>query len=158
MQYFLYDEFEILVSESTISRALKKRKWSKKKVDRRARQRSRRLRDAYFAQLSQWKARQLIFVDESSSNERSADRKYGWAPIGQAPIVHSSLHRSQRYSILPAYTLQGFVCWRMQTGHYTADQFTQFIVEDLLPICRPFPGPRSVLIMDNAKIHESEVR
>jgi hypothetical protein len=36
--------------------------------------------------LKEWNARQLIFVDESAANERTQDRKYGWAPIGKAPI------------------------------------------------------------------------
>lgn len=158
MVYFIYNEFGILVNDSTISRALKSRNWSRKKVNRRAKQRSRQLRELYFLKLSRWTAEQLIFVDESSCNERSADRKYGWAPIGQAPIVYSSLHRSQRWSILPAYTIDGYVAWHMQTGHYTSAQFLKFVVEDLLPKTNPFPGKRSILIMDNAKIHDSEVK
>jgi len=32
-------------------------------------------------QLSQWKSEQMVFVDESAVNERTADRKWGWAPI-----------------------------------------------------------------------------
>ena len=38
----------------------------------------------------------------------------------------------------------------MLTGVYS------FIVNQRLPSCNPYPGPRSVIIMDNAKFHLSE--
>jgi transposase len=40
-------------------------------------------------------------------------------------------------------------------GTCTADIFEDFILDDLLPLCNPYPGPRSVIIMDNASVHQS---
>jgi len=40
----------------------------------------------------------------------------------------------------------------------TADEFHKFIEDDVLPKCNPWPGPRSVIIMDNAKIHRGGMR
>ncbi len=44
---------------------------------------------------------------------------------------------------------------RIYEGTTDSAKFEDFI-EQLLHLCRPFPGPKSVLIMDNASIHHSQ--
>lgn len=107
--------------------------------------------------LVNWTAEQLVFVDESAANERAGHRKYGWAPVGTTPFEYRSIKRSERWSILPAYTVDGFITWNIIQGSFTGDLFDDFIEFNLLPRCTPFPGPRSVIIMDNAPIHFSDV-
>lgn len=123
----------------------------------RAAQRSPELRALWFRKLANWTADQLIFIDESAANERTSDRKYGWAPIGITPHEIRSFQRSERWSILPAYTMHGFMTWDIKHGSFTAELFEEFIENKVLPRCNPFPGPRSVIIMDNAPIHQSKV-
>jgi DDE superfamily endonuclease len=98
-----------------------------------------------------------VFLDESAANENTAQRKKGWAPIGVTPHIIASAKRSERWSILPAYTVDGFYTWDILQGSYTIESFNAFVETKLLPICTPYPGPRSVIIMDNAPIHRSEV-
>lgn len=98
-----------------------------------------------------------MFVDESAASERSADRKFGWAPVGAIAHTKSSLHRSKRWSILPAYTIDGYIAWEILQASFTTELFNEFIINRVLPLCTPYPGPRSVLVMDNARIHHSEV-
>ena len=43
------------------------------------------LRQLWIDKMGNWTAEQLIFIDESAANERTADRKYGWAPVGVTP-------------------------------------------------------------------------
>jgi hypothetical protein len=157
MVMFLWDEFGLSTSESTVSRALKRLRISRKILQQQAAQRSKELRDHWMVRLSEWTSEQLVFIDESAANERTADRKYGWAPIGQKAIDSVVLKRSERYSILPAYTIDGYVTWMIRQGSITSSIFIEFIEEYVLPICNEYPGPRSVLIMDNASIHCSEV-
>jgi hypothetical protein len=108
--------------------------------------------------LTEWTPEQLIYVDESACiNERTSDRKYGWASIGLRASIIGSYKRSERWSILPAYTCNGFIDWAMMQGSYNADLFLNFIENHVLPHMMPFPGLRSVLIMDNARIHRDEV-
>jgi hypothetical protein len=123
----------------------------------RAAQRNPELRAAWLRKLADWTADQLIFIDESAANERTADRKYGWAPVGTTPYTTRSFKRSERWSILPAYTMDGFMTWDIRHGSYTAESFEEFIENKILPRCNPFPMPRSVIIMDNAPIHQSNV-
>jgi hypothetical protein len=107
--------------------------------------------------LAGWQAHQLVFVDESAANERTADRKYDWAPLGQIARVVQPLARSMRWSILPAYTTEGYITWEIRQAAFTKETFNAFIIEKVLPLCSPYPGPRLVLVMDNARIHHSEV-
>lgn len=102
---------------------------------------------------------QILFVDESAANERTMDRKYGWAPTGSPAQLVAPLKRSKKWSILPVYTSEGFIDYEIIHGSYNAVLFKNFLVERVFPNCTPFPGPRSVLIMDNARIHhDNEIR
>jgi len=47
-------------------------------------------------QLSQWTADQLVFLDESAANERTKDRKYGWAPVDVKATLSTFHRRSER--------------------------------------------------------------
>ena len=57
MVVYIWDEFQIRVSMSTITRALKLRGWSRKKCRQEARQRDPDLRDLYLYNLADYSAR-----------------------------------------------------------------------------------------------------
>src|SRR2546421_12255701 len=121
----------------------------------RAVQRNPELRNDWICKLAGYTANQLIFVDELAANERTGDRKYGWAPIDVTPVEYQSFQRSERWSILPAYTVDGFITWGIAHGSFTARMFEDWFENELLPLCSPYPHPRSVICMDNAPIHQS---
>ncbi|KDQ52474.1 hypothetical protein JAAARDRAFT_138493, partial [Jaapia argillacea MUCL 33604] len=62
----------------------------------------------------------------------------------------------KRYSILPILTLDGIVAYDIIEGSVTSEQFVQFLREHVIPLTNPYPGPCSVLILDNCSIHHSE--
>jgi hypothetical protein len=76
---------------------------------------------------------------------------------GQVKVYHASIKKSTKWSILPLYTYDGFVDWKIIHGSFNGDSFIEFIEDHVIPHTNPYPGPRSVLIMDNAKIHHDEV-
>jgi len=115
------------------------------------------LRDAWVCKLTEFTAKQLLFLDESAANERTSDRKYGWGPIGVTPHLYQPLKRTERWSILPVYTIDGFLTWEIMQAGFDKQSFNDFVRNQVLPYCNPFPGLRSVLVMDNCKIHHSEV-
>jgi transposase len=155
MVIFLWDEFEILVITSSISRALASYGWSKKNIQQREKERNADLRDAYLHAISEYQSYHLVFVDESGCDKRIGFRRTGWSPLGAAPVQVSRFHRDRRYQILPAYAQDGIILSRVFQGSTDADIFADFI-EQLLQHCGRWPEPKSVLVMDNASFHHSE--
>jgi len=108
-------------------------------------------------QLSSWHANQLVFVDKSAANLHTADRKFGWAAVKKQAVTKESFQKGKHYSILSAYTIDGYIAWEVYEGGVNKEMFNTFIREKVLPLCGQFPEPRSVLCMDNCGIHRSEV-
>jgi hypothetical protein len=127
-------------------------------VQKRAAERNPELRDAWIKTVAKYKASQLLFLDESAANERTGDRKYGWAPVGKTPFEYTPFKRSERWSILPVYSSEGFLAWDIIQGSWKKDSFIEFVRTKVIPLCTAYPGPRSVLVMDNAPIHHCAVR
>ena len=72
MIYFLYDEYDLVVSAPTVWRALKRIGWSRKQQRKLAAQRNQRLRTHWLLNiLPQYRPDQLIFLDESAACERT---------------------------------------------------------------------------------------
>jgi transposase len=107
MALFLYDEFEILVNNSAVSRALASIGWTKKATRQIAKERNADLRDYYLHNLSAFQSHHLVYVDESGCDKRIGFRRTGWSPLGVAPVQVAQFHRDRRHQILPAYTQEG---------------------------------------------------
>ncbi len=150
LQYHILTTFQLLVSEKTISRTLKDSEFTQKVTQRITAQRDKDERGRWYVSLGEWSADMLVFVDESAANERTLDRKYGWALRGIPAIDHQILHQSIRWSILPAYTIHGYLNHSLiMQGSVDSETFCNWLNDHILPQCNAFPGPRSVLIMDN---------
>jgi DDE superfamily endonuclease len=114
------------------------------------------LREFYRAQVAEILAEEAIFVDESAANERTKDRKRGWSPRGVPCRVTMPNGRSRRWSILPAIGINGYLDYEIYHGSFNSERFNNFI-RRLLSKMNPYPGPRSVLIMDNCSAHHTLV-
>lgn len=73
MAWFLWDEFDLVVDEPTVSRARKRLGWSRKKAIRVARQRNQILRDDWMTRVAGRRADQLVFLDECAACERTGE-------------------------------------------------------------------------------------
>jgi len=62
--------------------------------------------------------------------------------------------RSEQWSILPALSLKGYIDHIIFQGAFISELFKAFIEHKVLPNCTPYPGPRSIIILDNASIHK----
>jgi len=120
-----------------------------------AAERSQMVRDGWMARISRYDANRLVFLNESAANERTADRKYGWAPRGIRAAEYLPIKRSERWSILLAYTTNGYLTYEIHQDSFNAVRFNTFIADKLLSLMQPFPAPRSVIILDNARIHRN---
>ena len=92
-----------------ISRLLKNLKQTYKRVEYIYSERDDELRAHFRAKMCEYKANQLVFVDESAANERIKDRKWGWLLKGLPCRVRMSSKRLTRWSILPAIGINGYI-------------------------------------------------
>ena len=110
---YIKEKYALDISITTVSRCLKAKGLSKKVVSRlpllsieiylsssqmkkRALERNQELRDYWMGRLTNWTASQMLFLDESAINERSLERRKGWAPQGVTPQQVLSFKRSER--------------------------------------------------------------
>ncbi|OQD87951.1 hypothetical protein PENSOL_c075G07844 [Penicillium solitum] len=154
MAVYLREEFDVCVANSTISRALAAKGWSKTTRNQ-AKERNADLRDDYLHNLSEFESYYLVYIDESGCDKRIGYRRTGWAPPGVTPVQVAKFHRGQRYQILPVYCQDGVLLSRVFSGSTEALIFEDFI-EQLLHHCGSWPEPKSVLVMDNASFHHSK--
>ncbi|PMD12210.1 hypothetical protein NA56DRAFT_532557, partial [Hyaloscypha hepaticicola] len=76
-----------------------------------------------------------------------------WADLGVRVVVRWWLAKRERVSVLPVYTIKGYIHSITFSGIYITDIFEDFIINELLPLYNLYLGPRSVIIMDNISVH-----
>ena len=147
-----------VVSIATLSRTLQRLDFSRKCVSRRALERNDILRAAFMNHIADVATNpdMLMFIDEAARNRRTSGRSRGWAFTGDRCIQHRFFVRGQRFSILPVLTIDGLITHDIIPGSINAERFFQFLQELVIPLTNPYPGPRSILILDNCNIHHSE--
>src|SRR5512133_961216 len=96
---------------------------------------------------------QLIFIDETSKDGRDALRRYGWSRINTPSIAHEPFSRGNQVSALAAFDTSGFCAWECTEGTFTRQKFHDVFVRKIAPLLQPWPMPRSIVILDDAKIH-----
>jgi transposase len=151
MAWFLFDCYEVRPCVQTILNILRRHGWSRKKASKAATQRNEALRADYLASRLNWPVERLVFVDESTCCARTGDRKYGWSPIGQSCFTTQYLDRSQRFSVLPALTIGGYlkdplIC----RGGVTQEAFEEWFEGVMVPQLTP----GAIVVLDNAGIHK----
>jgi hypothetical protein len=74
----------------------------------------------------------LMFADESSKDERTVIRRYGYGPEGERIVMNGPFVRGTRYSILPILTIDGIIAHKVVEGSIDADQFVDFLREHVV--------------------------
>ena len=77
---------------------------------------------------------QLIFIDESSKDERTLSRLYGYSSINTRATKNIIFVRGKRYTILPALSLEGIIAADIMEGSCNKEQFQTFIMTQLVII------------------------
>lgn len=108
-------------------------------------------------EISEFDPTKLVFCDEIAANERVGDRRRIWAPKGPKRVNALPFSKGEKYSILPAFTIDGFPCYEILQASFTSAMFFYFVRNTLLPQCNPFPASRSVIVMDNAQVHRHSI-
>ena len=78
-----------------------------------------------------------------------------WKTVRHNNIVLNVYLHFLSYSVLPAISLEkGILHCEIVEGSFRSDTFAIFI-QNLLDHAKPFPGPNSVIVMDNCRIHKN---
>lgn len=157
MQEWLALYHDVEISKSALSANLLEMDQSWKRMRRIARNRNDQERAEWFHQfLCEFHPLHLVFLDETSKDGRTLVRKYGRGPRGETPETIEPLERGRRYSILPAMDINGYFALRVKEGSFNGEDFLTFVVQEVLPQTEEWPGPRSVLVLDNCATHHSQ--
>lgn len=77
----------VSVSMSTISRFLRKQEFTWKAMAREAKERNQQLQTCYEVETALYDdPSYFVFIDESHVDQKTAQRKNGWSPIGLSPV------------------------------------------------------------------------
>lgn len=163
------------VSLATLSRTLRNMSLSNKSISKKAAERDDLLRATWVAEWGDLPVESFVWLDESSVDDLTNQRRRGWAPVGRACVRRDTFLRGQRYSILPALSTDDIIALDIVEGSVNKEQFLEFLNDQLVcclyiksngimslhalrqaPQLNPFPGPRSVVVMDNCAIHHDE--
>jgi hypothetical protein len=77
---------------------------------------------------------QLIFIDESSKDERTSCRQYGYSSRNQAAVKKVVFIRGTRYTLLPALSLDGIISLDIMQGSCTKERFFNFILAKVVSL------------------------
>ncbi|KAI7933643.1 hypothetical protein MJO28_017540 [Puccinia striiformis f. sp. tritici] len=107
----------------------------------------------YICEIAEIPSEYLVFTDEAGVSQDTHRRKIGWSRRGFRTRRIYRRHDAMRVNVLPAVSLDGILCSIAQPGSITRLDMEYFVEQVLMPSMNPYPGPNSVLIMDNAQIH-----
>jgi hypothetical protein len=117
---------------------------------------------------------EFVVLDETSKNERTWARTHGRSLSGKRAQLEDVFIRGDRFSLLAALTIEGYMAVRVVEGSFDAYEFWDFVQEEVVRVCtylsvtltaheypklinmNPYPDARSVLIMDNCNIHHND--
>lgn len=132
---FLALEHNIFVSTSTISRNLIEVELTRKRLHKLAIERDEALREDWIESLHtdfQGDGSEFVCVDETSKNEHTYARHYGRAMSGKDAILRDVFVRGDRYSLVAAITIGGYIASTVVPGSLDAFNFYNFIAEDVV--------------------------
>ncbi|CAD6897615.1 unnamed protein product [Tilletia laevis] len=143
------------VSKSLVSRTLQRLDITRKRLRRRASEADLNLEAACRLRMARYLPEQLIFVDETGFDSRTGQRRFGWAPAGDRAVQVGTGKRTRRATLIPGLTVDGMIAPKIYHSTVNADVFYDYLITYLLPQTTPFPGPGSVIVMDNVPFHRS---
>jgi len=156
--FWLWCERGVLVYQSTVSRMLKRRKWTQKELRRISLGRSDELRQRWKEEIRQFAAEDLVFFDESIFNEKTGWRYRAYGPIGQDIRYPADVQRGRIWSICAAMTIEGWLpCTGVKEGYFQTPDLLNWLQSMLLPALRRENDRPRVVVLDNNSTHIDEV-
>jgi transposase len=135
IQQQLFEVRDVDVSIATIFRALRRLAITHKHIAKEASERDELVRATWQAEYGDIPREAFVWLDESSVDDRTNQRRNGWALLGRACVRRDTFIRGQRFSVLPALTVDGIIALDIFEGSVTKDRFIQFIQDQIVSQC-----------------------
>jgi hypothetical protein len=102
-------------------------------LEKSAKERSELLRADFIYNIGvEFRPEQLIFLDESSKDERTITRNFGYSFSNHIAAKKVVFVRGTRYTILPALTINGFIACDIIRDSCTKEGFRTFILSQVV--------------------------
>jgi hypothetical protein len=82
--------------------------------------------------MGQYKPGKIVCIDEAGVDDHTNICRSGWAALGQACVRRTSFLQGQKYSILPALSLDGILTLDIFEGSVNQECFIQFLQNSLV--------------------------
>ena len=155
LQDELFERTGTQASISTIFRTIRRLGFSRKKLRQVVLRRNDSLRAEFMEEMNYLTADMIVWLDETGSDRRSENRKFGYHLRGITPCSYKLSVQGKRLSCIATMSTRGIEDVDIYEGNINGAIFTTFIARSLVPLLQPFDGksPRSVVVMENASIH-----
>ena len=155
----LFEEFGIWYTQQQISAVLIQSGYTSKKISRIAAEQQADERQQWTQDISSIPAHCLVFVDESHLNAKAARRSRGRALKGRQAFRRQPGVRGlgECSSSICAMDICGVFIAKAYSEIVEGVTFLDWFEHELLPLCAPYPRPRSAVILDNASVHMKAV-
>ncbi len=139
----------VVVSTSTMSRAIRKLGWTRKKGTMGATERDEARRRTWIRLIRHIDARRLVFIDESGATITLA-RRYGRAPRDERCYGAAPRNYDENLTLFASLSLEGMRAAMLLDGAADRASFQVYVDKVLVPTLRP----RQLVIMDNLSVHK----
>jgi len=86
--------------------------------------------------MKKYSREQLVFLDESAKDDRTAYRKFGYSLSGTRAEKNCIYIRGKRYTLEAALGINGIIAHRIKEGAMSSDDFYDFVTQDLVCIIK----------------------
>jgi transposase len=160
---------------TTVHAALVNAGVSRKKLRKIAKERNENVRSDFRLRMSAYHIDQLGWMDEVHKDERTTRRDYGLSVRNTRAQEKQAFERGSRITGTGLLTKDGMVAISTCYGSMTAESLAHWLDESVvrflaaykclfslilghqLPLTTPFPGTLSVIVLDNAPIHHTQI-
>jgi hypothetical protein len=130
-------EHYIIVSSSTLSQNLIEAGLTRKKLHKLALKRDEILRDEWKESLRNdytGEGIEFVCLDETSKNNHTYAWKFGRAMSGEQAELKDVFVHGDRYSLLAAITMEGYITTHVVPGSFDSFEFYNFVAEEVVCI------------------------
>ena len=117
----------ISVHYTTIHRELLRAGISLKKLCKVASERNEDLRADFIRRMARYEPEELIFIDETSKDERTLVRRYGRAPRSKRASIMGLFVHGKRLSAVAAMSTDGVIAGKVVLGSFDRARYIEFI-------------------------------